>query len=280
MTSRCTCLSRPPADDRAGGSAVSWESAGHAWGRRAWDWAIYQEPLADNLYEAVLTALDVGAGTRLLDIACGSGLAVQRAVARGAEATGADASQALLDIAAQRAPTATWLHAGMGALPVPNAAFDVVTSFNGMQFGGPDAVREAARVLRPGGRAGIGFWRDLGDFAPLFAALAGLAPPPPGAPSPMAFAPAGAAEQALAAEGLDVEQEGEVDCVVMYRAREHALAGFGSSGPAVAAEEIVGADAVRSALKAGIDRHVDPATGVVRLAGRMAWVIATKATDR
>ena len=59
---------------------MSWEAAGHAWGRRAWDWAIYQEPLADNLYEAVLTALDVRAGTRLLDIACGSGLAVQRAV--------------------------------------------------------------------------------------------------------------------------------------------------------------------------------------------------------
>ena len=259
---------------------MSWEAAGHAWGRRAWDWAIYQEPLADNLYEAVLTALDVRAGTRLLDVACGSGLAVQRAVARGADATGADASQGLLDIAAQRAPAGTWLHAGMSDLPVADGVFDVVTSFNGLQFGGPDAVREAARVLSPGGRMGIGFWRDLGDFAPLFATVARMAPPPPGAPSPMAFAPPGAAEDALAAQGLHVEQHGEVECVALYRSRDDALAGFGSSGPATAAEEIVGAEAVRTELASILDPHVDPATGVVRLAGRMAWVIAAKATDR
>lgn len=70
------CWSRPLADASIG-AAVSWEAAGHAWGRRAWDWAIYQEPLADNLYEAVLTELDVREGVHLLDIACGSGLAVQ-----------------------------------------------------------------------------------------------------------------------------------------------------------------------------------------------------------
>lgn len=259
---------------------MSWEAAGHAWGRRAWDWAIYQEPLADNLYDAVLTEVDVRAGVHLLDIACGSGLAVQRAVARGADGTGADASQALLDIAAQRVPSATWLHAGMTDIPVADGAFDVVTSFNGMQFGGPDAAHEAARVLRPGGRAGIGFWQDLGDFESLFATVARLAPPPPGAPSPMAFATPGVVEQALAAAGLTVERRGEVECVALYRSREHALAGFGSSGPAVAAEERVGANEVRAALDAQLDRHVDAGTGVVRLAGRMAWVIATKGMDR
>ena len=255
---------------------MSWEAAGHAWGRRAWDWAIYQEPLADNLYEAVLTELDVRDGVTLLDIACGSGLAVQRAVARGARATGADASQGLLDIAAQRVPAATWLLAGMADLPVPGGAFDVVTSFNGMQFGGPDAAHEAARVLRPGGRIGIGFWQDPGDFGPLFGAVARLAPPPPGAPSPMGFAEPGAAEAALAAAGLRAERRGEVECVGLYRSREHAMLGFGSSGPATVAEERVGIDAVRAELDAVLDRHVDRETGVVRLTGVMAWVVAGK----
>jgi SAM-dependent methyltransferase len=253
---------------------MSWEAAGHHWGRRAWDWAIYQEPIADNLYEAVLTALDVRRGVRLLDIACGSGLAVQRAVARGAEGTGADASQGLLDIAAQRSPEATWLYAGMTDLPVADGTFDVVTSFNGLQFGGPDAVREAVRVLRPGGRLGVGFWQDPGDFGPLFAALARLAPPPPGAPSPMGFAEPGVVEGALADAGLEVVSRDAVVCVGLYRSREHALLGFGSSGPAVAAEERVGPESVRGALDAELDRHVDRETGVVRLTGLMSWVVA------
>lgn len=255
---------------------MSWEAAGHAWGRRAWDWAVYQEPLADNLYEAVLTELDVRAGVRVLDIACGSGLAVQRAVARGAAGTGADASRGLLDIAAQRVPAGTWLLAGMADLPVADGAFDVVTSFNGMQFGGPDAVHEAARVLRSGGRIGIGFWQDPGDFGPLFGALGRLAPPPPGAPSPMGFAEPGVAEDALAAAGLLPERRGEVECVGLYRAREHALLGFGSSGPATVAEERVGIEAVRAELDAALARHVDPETGVVRLTGVMAWLVARK----
>ena len=255
---------------------MSWEAAGHHWGRRAWDWAIYQEPIADNLYEAVLTALDVRAGVRLLDIACGSGLAVQRAVARGADACGADASQALLDIAAQRSPEATWMRAGMTDLPVADGSFDIVTSFNGLQFGGPAAVREAARVLRPGGRMGVGFWQDPGDFGPLFAALARLAPPPPGAPSPMGFAEPGVAERALADAGLDVRSRDAVACVGLYRSREHALLGFGSSGPAVVAEERAGPVAVRDALDAELDRHVDRETGVVRLTGVMSWIVAVR----
>lgn len=55
---------------------MSWEKAGSVWGAQAWDWAIYQEPGADALYDAVLTTLDVRGGMTLLDVACGSGLAV------------------------------------------------------------------------------------------------------------------------------------------------------------------------------------------------------------
>ena len=80
---------------------MSWEKAGHAWGAQAWDWAIYQEPIADPLYDAVLTALEVRSGMKLLDVACGARRAVERAAGRGAACTGVDASGQLLDVAAE-----------------------------------------------------------------------------------------------------------------------------------------------------------------------------------
>lgn len=256
---------------------MSWEKAGHAWGAQAWDWAIYQEPIADPLYDAVLTALGVRSGVKLLDVACGAGRAVERAAGRGAACTGVDASAQLLGIAARRVPHATWLRSGMHEIPAPDGAFDVVTSFNGLQFGGPGAVAEAARVLRAGGRVGIGFWSDPGDYGPLFSAVAGLAPaPPPGTPSPMAFAGPGVAEAFLESAGLSVERRGTVPCVCFYRSGAEAVRGFGSSAPAYAAASHSGAEAVQDALAAVVARHADPESGVVSLAGVMAFVTASR----
>lgn len=255
---------------------MSWESAGHAWGAQAWDWALYQETLADNLYDAVLTSLDVRAGMTLIDIACGSGLAVQRAAGRGATCTGVDASAGLLDIAAQRAPGATWVHSGMDDIPLPAASFDAVTCFNGLQFGGPSAASEAARLLRPGGQIGIGFWQDPGEYGPLFSVVASLAPaPPPGATSPMAFAEPGAAEAFLAATGLRPVHRSAVTCVGLYRSVDQARCGFAASGAAHAAIQLSGESAVHDALTDVLSRHGDPDSGVVRLTGVMAYVIAT-----
>ncbi len=256
---------------------MSWEKAGNAWGAQAWDWAIYQEPGADALFDAVLTALDVRSGMTLLDVACGAGLAVQRAAGRGATCTGVDASEQLLAIAAERTPHATWLRSGMDEIPAPDGAFDAVTSFNGLQFGGARAAEEAARLLRPGGRIGIGFWSDPGDHGPLFAAVAKLAPaPPPGTPSPMAFADPGAAEAFLEKAGLSVEHRGTATCVFFYRSVAEAVRGFGSSAPAHSAAAHSGAKAVQDALAAQLARHADPDSGVVRLTGAMGFVTASR----
>ncbi|WP_199790630.1 methyltransferase domain-containing protein [Streptomyces ipomoeae] len=59
---------------------------------RARDWAEIQERMLVPLYEAVYRRLDVGAGTRLLGLGCGSGLALLMAASRGAAVTGVDAS--------------------------------------------------------------------------------------------------------------------------------------------------------------------------------------------
>ncbi|MFF1377943.1 SAM-dependent methyltransferase [Streptomyces sp. NPDC058308] len=60
---------------------------------RARDWAEIQERMLVPLYEAVYERLEVGGGTRLLGLGCGSGLALLMAVSRGAAVTGLDPAQ-------------------------------------------------------------------------------------------------------------------------------------------------------------------------------------------
>ncbi|MER6091565.1 class I SAM-dependent methyltransferase [Streptomyces bluensis] len=58
---------------------------------RARDWAEIQERMLVPLYEAVYERLEVGSGTRVLGLGCGSGLALLMAASRGATVTGIDA---------------------------------------------------------------------------------------------------------------------------------------------------------------------------------------------
>jgi cyclopropane fatty-acyl-phospholipid synthase-like methyltransferase len=56
--------------------------------------------------EAVLDALGVGAGDRLLDVACGTGNVLVAAAARGAAVVGVDAAPGLVALARERAAAA------------------------------------------------------------------------------------------------------------------------------------------------------------------------------
>ena len=103
------------ADDAA--LQEEWQKAGEAWGARATDWAYLAESLGRRAYEAVLMAMSVGEETRLLDIACGAGLAASMAAARRADVAGLDASVALLRIARERVPAGDFRCGDMTALP-------------------------------------------------------------------------------------------------------------------------------------------------------------------
>ncbi|MFJ9631088.1 SAM-dependent methyltransferase [Streptomyces sp. NPDC101175] len=61
-------------------------------GARARDWSEIQERMLVPLYEAVYERLEVGSGTRLLGLGCGSGLALLMAASRGASVTGVERS--------------------------------------------------------------------------------------------------------------------------------------------------------------------------------------------
>ncbi|WAZ24368.1 SAM-dependent methyltransferase [Streptomyces cinnabarinus] len=76
---------------------------------RARDWSEIQERMLVPLYEAVYERLEVGSGTRLLGLGCGSGLALLMAAARGAAITGVEpSSRERLALARQRLLPETW----------------------------------------------------------------------------------------------------------------------------------------------------------------------------
>ena len=143
------------------GSVQQWELVDEGWGRRAVEFATLSEPGNCREYVTVHHRLGVGDGHRVLDVACGAGLAIELAGVRGAVCAGIDASPRLVAVARDRTPEADVRVGDMHALPWLDGSFDVVTSFRGIWGTTPDAVDEMYRVLAPGGRVGLTVWGHI-----------------------------------------------------------------------------------------------------------------------
>lgn len=94
------------------------------------------------------------AADRLLDIGCGTGESRKLYIDHVADYTGVDLSAASIEFAARRFPQSTWQVANACDLPYADESFDIV-SFSSVLHHIDNyeiALREARRVLRPGGR--------------------------------------------------------------------------------------------------------------------------------
>jgi SAM-dependent methyltransferase len=111
-------------------------------------------------WEAVAGAAGIGDGTSLLDLGCGDGAFCAFAARRGAIVHGLDAEPDAIAEALEAAPGADLRLGLMESLPWADASFDVVTSFNALQYAlDPEmALIEATRVVRPDGRIAICKW--------------------------------------------------------------------------------------------------------------------------
>jgi len=251
---------------------------GSLWGARVRDYAEILEQFGRPLYEAVFQAAEVGAGTWLLDVGCGPGLAVQLAAKRGAHVAGLDAAEASLEIARERMPQGDFRAGEMEDLPWDDNTFDVVTGFNAFQYAADvvNALREARRVARPGGRVAMAVWgraEDCETVATVTALSKFLPPPPPGAPGPFALSAPGRVEGLLQQAGLEPLSSGEVDCSFEFPDLETAVRGNMSAGPTAVAIRQAGAEAVQRAIAESL-APFRTSEGGYRQRNRFRYVIA------
>jgi len=252
---------------------------GQLWGAGATDWADIVEPMSTPLFEAVLDAAGVTAGTRYLDAGCGSGLALQLARTRGATVTGLDAAEALLEIARRRVPDGDLRHGELEELPFDNSTFDAVTAFNSVQYAADPlaAVRELARVAAVGAPVAVVTWGDpeLCETRTVLAAVGALLPPPPpGAAGPFALAEPGRLEGLLAAGGLTPKHAEQITVPFVLPDLDTAVRGHLSSGPAQRAIQEAGRAAVEAAIRSALESSIQP-DGTSRHSNVFRYVVAT-----
>lgn len=222
---------------------MSWEMVDEGWGRRAVDFSTLTEPSACREYVAVHQRLGIVPGDRVLDVACGSGLALELAAVRGAVCAGIDASPRLIAVACDRNPDGDIQVGDMEKLPWDDESFDVVTSFRGIWGTTPDAIDEARRVLVPGGRVAITVWGNVGKspgawmLAPFLwastekiqhqADMVSLGRP-------------GVGEAFLSERGFEVDERFEILFVFEFPDPQTYARGLAATGPAYEAIQAIG----------------------------------------
>jgi SAM-dependent methyltransferase len=141
---------------------MTWEDEAEAWVR----WAratghdsywYYSSGFFDQMVPAP--------GRRTLELGCGEGRVVRDLEVRGHAVVGVDSSPTMLRHARASDPDGEYVQADAASLPFEDAAFDLVVAYNSLMDVDdmPGAVREAARVLEPGGRLVVCITHPIND---------------------------------------------------------------------------------------------------------------------
>lgn len=136
----------------------------HDWNDAArWSTEILMEPALVPVTEALLDAVHVFPGQRLLDLACGLGHTTAAATARGADALGIDLSDKRIAAARARFPEAKFKVADASA--PPPGPWDAIVCRFGAHHLSPGWAEALRAVLAPDGRVAIAEWppRDERD---------------------------------------------------------------------------------------------------------------------
>jgi len=262
-----------------GGRRSTADVNGPRWGACAEAWAELCAPFATPAWTAVADAAGIGEGTRLLDVACGSGEFLRLAAGRGALVSGIDAAEGMLAVARRAVPGADLRLGPMEELPWDDGTFDVVTGFNAFQFAADTtaALAEAARVVRSGGLVAVANWGKSEDqeLMALMAAARPLFPSPPeSTPGAPTVGEPGVLKGLAHAAGLTVRRVDTVDVPFVAPDEETLLRALAAPGGSVrSAIEHAGLDPVRHPI-ADAAAPYRQADGSYAFSNRFTYLVA------
>jgi SAM-dependent methyltransferase len=235
--------------------------------------------------EEFIDRLDVQPGTRLLDVACGTGNVALPAARIGAVVTACDIAPNLLEQARERAESAgleiQFDEGDAEQLPYPDGSFDIVVTMFGAMFAPRPEVTagELLRVCRSGGRVAMANWTPEGFAGQMFRTIGKHVPPPP-MPPPTQWGVEeivrdrlreGVTELVLSRQFCHMKYPfPPADVVELFRTY------FGPTQRAFESLEGTGQDALRRDLEALWTEHNRATDGTTHVHGEYLQVIATK----
>jgi ubiquinone/menaquinone biosynthesis C-methylase UbiE len=183
--------------------------------------------------EQLCEALDLRAGSKVLDVAAGNGMVSLAAARRWCDVTSTDYVPTLLERGAARAAadglSIKFKEADAESLPFDDASFDAVVSTFGVMFtpNQTKAASELTRVCKPGGRIGLANWTPEGFIGQVFKILGKYLPPPAGAMSPARWGTRSAIDHMFGGEARSIMAEPRI-FNFRYKSAEHFLEIFKS----------------------------------------------------
>jgi ubiquinone/menaquinone biosynthesis C-methylase UbiE len=160
-----------------------------------------------------IARLDIGPGMKVLDVACGTGNTALPEARAGADVTGLDLADNLIEQARANAAaaglTAKFEVGDAEALPYGDGSFDaVVTMFGAMFAPRPEVVAsELKRVCKSGGLIAMANWTPQGFAGQMFKIGGKHVPPPPGIQPPVLWGDEDTVRQRFADGIADLKME-------------------------------------------------------------------------
>ncbi len=245
------------------------ELQGDLWGRAPDGWATIQELQHRPLFKAMLEAARVVDGGHILDAGCGGGAASVMAAELGAQVSGIDAAEGLINHARKRVPGGDFRVGDIEELPFDDDAFSAVIAPNSVQYSGDRlaTLRGFARVCQEGGHivAGLFGTPKKVAFAPVFAAVRDALPQAPPRGGPFELSMPGVLESLFEEAGLTVIESNEVDCPFQYDDFEQFWYANASAGPLQGAMQVVAEADLKEALRRATEPFRQP-DGTIRIA--------------